>query len=142
VPGAGEPSRTREKKLQQQARIAATAPEPRVRIATGIASLFVMSASAMFIPFDDVLEFSLYDETDAERVVGHLAAGLDRDAHRVFYTVYARKSENPFDECIGQCEIPSGHPLFEAMVKLSASMMLKYRVDDAFKGFDKAYAEL
>jgi hypothetical protein len=114
----------------------------QVEEALDIASLFVMSASAMFIPFDDVLEFSLYDETDAERVVGHLAAGLVRDAHCVFYTVYARKSENPFDECIGQCEIPSGHPLFEAMVKLSASMMLKYRVDDAFKGFDKAYAEL
>jgi hypothetical protein len=44
--------------------------------------------------------------------------------------------------CVGQCEIPSGHALFEAMVRISASLMIRYKVSKAFSDFDAAYARL
>jgi hypothetical protein len=43
---------------------------------------------------------------------------------------------------VGQCEIQSGHVLFEAMVKLSASLMLRYKVNEAISDFETAFAKL
>lgn len=113
-----------------------------VEEALDVAALFVMSATAMFIPFDDVLEFTLPGPDGKNSSANHIAVGLERRARGVFYTVYAYSPGGRVGNCIGQCEIPSGHMLFEAMVKLSASLMLGYKVDQAFKDFDKAYALL
>lgn len=113
-----------------------------VEEALDIASLFVMSASAMFIPFDDVLEFSLPDPAAMENSVRRITAGLNRESGRVFYTVYAYEPGEYAGRCVGQCEIQSGHVLFEAMVKLSASLMLQYKVSQALSDFDAAYAQL
>ncbi|AHG38739.1 hypothetical protein N018_00200 [Pseudomonas syringae CC1557] len=110
-----------------------------VEEALDIASLFVMSVSAMFIPFDDVLEFSLHDFATGTSPVTQVTAGLNRGSHGVFYTVYAYE---PGGKCVGQCEILSGHALFEAMVKISASLMLRYNVKQSFKNFDEVYAKL
>ncbi|MET3456557.1 hypothetical protein [Pseudomonas kilonensis] len=120
----------------------ATPDLKEVEEALDIASLFVMSASAMFIPFDDVLEFSLPEPAATENSVKRITAGLNRDSDRVFYTVYAYEPGKSAGRCIGQCEILSGHVLFEAMVKLSASLMLKYRVDQAVSDFEAAYTQL
>lgn len=120
----------------------ATPELKNVEEALDIASLFVMSASAMFIPFDDVLEFSKPDSVSADVSVAHLTAGLRRESGRVFYTVYAYEPGEYAGRCVGQCQIPSGHVLFEAMVKLSASLMLRYKVEQALKNFVAAYAEL
>jgi hypothetical protein len=111
-----------------------------VEEALDIASLFVMSASAMFSPFDDVLEFSLPDPASAQGAVTHITAGLNRNAGRVFYIVYAYEPGGYAGRCVGQCEIESGHVLFEAMVKLSASMMLRYRVNQALSDFETAFS--
>ncbi|MGF6152219.1 hypothetical protein QFZ84_003208 [Pseudomonas fluorescens] len=113
-----------------------------VEEALDVASLFVMSASAMFIPFDDVLEFSLPESSVRDSSVTHIIVGLDREPRGVFYTVYAYETGDFSGRCVGQCEVPSGHILFEAMVKLSASLMLRYKVDQAFENFDKTYAQL
>lgn len=113
-----------------------------VKESLDIASLFVMSATAMFIPFDDVLEFSLPDSSVRDNSVARITVGLGREPRGVFYTVYAYEPDEFYGRCVGQCEIPSGHLLFEAMVKLSASLMLRYKVDQAFEDFDKAYAQL
>lgn len=119
------------------------APELKsVEEALDIASLFVMSASAMFIPFDDVLEFSRPDSVSSDVSVTHLTAGLRRESGRVFYTVYAYEPGEYAGRCVDQCQIQSGHILFEAMVKLSASLMLRYKVEQALKNFEAAYAEL
>jgi hypothetical protein len=107
-----------------------------------VASLFVMSASAMFIPFVDVLEFSLPETSDGDASVTHIIAGLYREPRGVFYTVYAYEPGDFSGRCVGQCEVPAGHMLFEAMVKLSASLMLRYKVDQALDNFEKTYAEL
>ena len=120
----------------------ATPELKNVEEALDIASLFVMSASAMFIPFDDVLEFSLPDLVVTESSVTHLSAGLNREPDRVFYTVYAYKPGGHGGSCVGQCEIKSGHVLFEAMVRLSASLMLRYKVNQALGDFEAAYARL
>lgn len=111
-----------------------------VEEALDIASLFVMSASAMFIPFDDVLEFSRTDLALEEGSVSHMTAGLNRESGRVFYRVYAYEPDENSGRCVGQCEIESGHVLFEAMVKLSASLMLRYKVGQALSEFDVAFA--
>jgi len=115
---------------------------PEVEEALDIASLFVLSASAMFIPFDDVLEFSLYGTSDTDTPIKQVTLGLDREAGRVYYRVYAYECGAEGNLCVGQCEIPSGHSLFDPMVKLSASMMLKYKVDQACKDFYAVYAAL
>jgi len=107
-----------------------------------IASLFVLSASAMFIPFDDVLEFSLYGASDTDTPIKQITVGLDREPGRVYYRAYAYECGADGNICVGQCEIPSGYPLFDSMVKLSASMMLKYREDQAFKDFYATYSML
>lgn len=107
-----------------------------------VAALFVMSASAMFIPFDDVLELSLPDSSFRDDSVTHITAGLRRESRGVFYMVYAYEPDDSIGRCVGQCEIPSGHILFEAMVKLSASLMLRYKVDQAIENFERAYAQL
>lgn len=113
-----------------------------VEEALDVASLFVLSATGMFIPFDDVLEFSLYGTSDAGIPIKQVTVGLDRDPERVYYTAYAYECGDDGNVCVGQCEIPSGHALFDPMVKLSASMMLKYRVDQACKDFDAAFSAL
>jgi len=114
-----------------------------VEEALDIASLFVMSASAMFIPFDDVLEFSRHEPPVVDSDVTHLTAGLSREeSGRVFYTVYAYEPGEYAGNCVGQCQIQSGHVLFEAMVKLSASLMLRYKVNQALSDFEAAYAQL
>jgi hypothetical protein len=113
-----------------------------VEDALDIASLFVMSATAMFIPFEDVLEFKRPGQLNADKPVTHMTAGLNREARGVFYTVYAYEPGAYGGHCVGQCEIPSGHVLFEAMVKLSASLMLRYKVSQAFSDFEAAYARL
>jgi len=120
----------------------ATPELEKVEEALDIASLFVMSASAMFIPFDDVLEFSLSDQDATDSSVTRITAGLNRESGRVFYTVYAYEPGEHAGRCVGQCEIQSGHVLFEAMVKLSASLMLRYKVNQALSDFDAAYAQL
>jgi hypothetical protein len=107
-----------------------------------IASLFVMSASAMFIPFEDVLEFSVPESAGRGSSVTHINVGLCREPRGVFYTVYAYEPDEYSSRCVDKCEIPSGHILFEAMVKLSASLMLRYKVDQAFESFDRAYGQL
>ena len=107
-----------------------------------IAGLFVMSASAMFIPFDDVLEFSLPESNVKDHSVTHITVGLCREPRGVFYTVYAYEPEDSYGRWVGQCENPSGHILFQAMVKLSASLMLRYKVDQALDNFEKVYAQL
>jgi len=107
-----------------------------------VASLFVMSASAMFIPFEDVLEFSLPESTGRGSSVTHIIVGLCREPRGVFYKVYAYEPDEYSGRCVDQCEIPSGHILFEAMVKLSASLMLRYKVEQAFECFEKAYARV
>ncbi|MBN6714050.1 hypothetical protein JSY17_08585 [Pseudomonas capsici] len=114
----------------------------KVEEALDVASLFVMSVSAMFIPFDDVLEFSISDRETADSSVTHISAGLRRESGRVFYTVYAYEPGTYAGRCVGQCEIQSGHALFEAMVKLSVSLMLRYKVNQALSDFDAAYAQL
>ena len=120
----------------------ATPDLKEVEEALDIATLFVMSASAMFIPFDDVLEFSLPETAATESSVKRMIAGLNRESGRVFYTVYAYESGEYAGRCIGQFELLSGHVLFEAMVKLSASLMLQYKVDQALSDFDAAYTQL
>ncbi|WP_460422980.1 hypothetical protein [Pseudomonas sp. ZL2] len=118
------------------------APELKaVEEALDIASLFVMSASALFVPFDDVLEFSRLDITDGNSHVTHMTVGLNRDSRGVFYIVYAYEPGERWGRCVGQCEIPSGHLLFEAMVKISASLMLRYRVNQALEDFGYAYTK-
>jgi hypothetical protein len=113
-----------------------------VEEALDIASLFVMSASAMFVPFDDVLEFSRLDIAAGDGHVTHMTVGLNREPRGVFYTVYAYEPGERWGRCVGQCEIPSGHLLFEAMVKVSASLMLRYRVSQALENFGYAYTKL
>ena len=113
-----------------------------VEEALDIASLFVMSVSAMFIPFDDVLEFTLPDRPVDGSCVTHITAGLKRESRGVFYIVYAYEPGKHGGHCVGQCEIQSGHVLFEKMVKLSASLMLRYRVNHSIREFEVAYAEL
>lgn len=113
-----------------------------VEEALDIASLFVMSASAMFIPFDDVLEFSLPEPATTENSVKRMTAGLNRESGRVFYTIYAYEPGEYAGRCVGQCEIQSGHVLFEVMVKLSASLMLQYKVSQALDDFYTTYAQL
>jgi hypothetical protein len=120
----------------------ATPDLKEVEEALDIATLFVMSASAMFIPFDDVLEFSLPETAATESSVKRMIAGLNRESGRVFYTVYAYESGEYAGRCIGQFELLSGHVLFEAMVKLSASLMLQYKVDQALSDFDAVYTQL
>jgi len=120
----------------------ATPELEKVEEALDVASLFVMSASAMFIPFDDVLEFSLPYLGVTENSVTHVSVGLNRELSRVFYTVYAYEPSEYGGRCVGQCEIQSGHILFEAMVKLSASLMLRYKVNQAIADFESAYAQL
>lgn len=120
----------------------ATPEFEKVVEALDIASLFVMSASAMFIPFGDVLDFSLPDHAVGESLVTHVSAGLNRESGRVFYTVYAYEPSEYAGRSVGQCEIQSGHILFEAMVKLSASLMLRYKVNQALVDFEAAYAQL
>ncbi|WP_431703353.1 MULTISPECIES: hypothetical protein [Pseudomonas] len=118
---------------------------PEIKIveeALDVASLFVMSASAMFIPFEDVLEFSLPNGPAEGSPVTHITAGLNRESRGVFYTVYAYEPGGYGGLCVGQCKIQSGHVLFESMVKLSASLMLRYKVNQALKDFDAAYAKL
>lgn len=115
------------------------APEiENVEEALDIASLFVMSASAMFIPFEDVLEFPHPESGGRAGAVTHITAGLNRKAGRVYYTVYAYEPREYAGHCVGQCEIESGHILFEAMVKLSASLMLRYKVNQALSDFERA----
>lgn len=109
-----------------------------VEEALDIASLFVMSASAMFIPFEDVLEFSHLESGVRKGSVTHITAGLNRNAGRVYYTFYAYEPGEYAAHCVGQCEIESGHVLFEAMVKLSASLMLQYKVNQALSDFKRA----
>lgn len=120
----------------------ATPELKNVEEALDIASLFVMSASAMFVPFDDVLEFSNPERPLTDTSVTHLAAELSREAGRVFYTVYAYEPGEYAGRCVGQCQIQSGHVLFEAMVKLSASLMLRYKVNQALCNFEAAYAQV
>lgn len=120
----------------------ATPELAKVEEALDIASLFVMSASAMFIPFDDVLEFSNHDVAVTEGSVTHISAGLNRKSGRVFYTVYAYGPGKYAECCVGQCEIQSGHVLFEAMVKLSASLMLRYKVNQALTDFETAFTTM
>jgi hypothetical protein len=43
----------------------------------------------MFIPFDDLAEFTRPDQPSPEPPVTHMTAGLDRKPRGVFYTVYA-----------------------------------------------------
>ncbi|WKW32699.1 hypothetical protein KIH13_01600 [Pseudomonas viridiflava] len=62
----------------------ATPELEKVEEALDTASLFVMSASAMFIPFDDVLEFSLPDLGVTDSSVIRVSAGLNRESSRVF----------------------------------------------------------
>lgn len=113
-----------------------------VKESLDIASLFVMSASALFIPFDDVLEFLLPESSDKDGSVTHITVGLQREPRGVFYSVYAYEPGDSFGRCVGQCEIPSGHILFEAMVKLSTALMLRYKIEQAIDHFEKAYAQL
>jgi len=120
----------------------ATPELEKVEEALDIASLFVMSASAMLIPFDDVLEFSLPDLGVTASSVTGVSAGLNRESGRVFYTVYAYEPGEYSRRCVGHCELQSGHVLFEAMVKLSASLMLRYKVNQALGNFEAAYARL
>lgn len=48
-----------------------------------------MSALAiLFIPFDDVLEFSLPGLGTTDSSVTHINAGLTQESGRVFYTIY------------------------------------------------------
>jgi hypothetical protein len=112
----------------------------KVEEALDIASLFVMSASAMFIPFEAVLEFSHPDPAVREGAVTNITAGLNRKSGRVYYTVYAYESGEYAGRCVGQCEIESGHVLFEAMVKLSASLMLRHKINKALSDFETAVA--
>ncbi|MBX8621078.1 hypothetical protein K4754_03455 [Pseudomonas glycinae] len=120
----------------------ATPELKNVEEALDIASLFVMSSSAMFVPFDDVLEFSRPEPQMADGAVALLTAGLRRESGRVFYNVYAYETGGYAGHCVGQCQIQSGHILFEAMVKLSASLMLRYKVNQAINDFEAAYAQL
>lgn len=113
-----------------------------VEEALDIASLFVFSSSAMFNPFDDVLEFSRYKASDKNTPIKQVSVGLTREAGRVFYTAYAYEGDAAHNVCVGKCEVTSGHPLFDPMVKISASMMQKYKVDQAFRGFEAIYATL
>lgn len=113
-----------------------------VEEALDIASLFVLSSSSMFTPFDDVLEFSLYKASDKSTPIKQVTVGLAQEAERVFYTAYAYEGDAAHNACVGKCEIPSGHPLFDSMVKISASMMQKYRVDQALRDFETVYATL
>lgn len=119
----------------------ATPDLKEIEEAMDIASLFVMSASAMFIPFDDVLEFSLPDPDATDSSVKRVTAGLNRESGRVFYTVYAYERSEHAERCAGHCEIQSGHVLFEAMVRISASLMLRYKVNQALIDFEAAYAQ-
>ncbi|CAI8749380.1 hypothetical protein [Pseudomonas sp. IT-P260] len=107
-----------------------------------IASLYLFSSSAMFIPFDDVLEFSLYKASNKNSPIKQVSVGLAREAGRVFYTAYVYEGDAAHSSCVGKCEIPSGHPLFDPMVKISASMMQKYKVDQAFRDFETVYATM
>lgn len=52
--------------------------------------------------------------------------------------IYAYEPGEYAAHCVGQCEIESGHVLFEAMVKLSASLMLQYKVNQALSDFKRA----
>jgi hypothetical protein len=88
------------------------------------------------------LEFSLPELPVTDGPVTHLSAGLSRESGRVFYTVYAYEPGEYAGRCVGQCQIQSGHVLFEAMVKLSASLMLRYKVNQALSDFEAAYAQL
>jgi hypothetical protein len=113
-----------------------------VEEAMDVAALFVMSATALFIPFEDELQFSLYDRVDSEIPARYILVGLNTEEGAVFYTAYAYETASPRDVCIGECKIQSGHALFDSMVKLSASLMLRYKVDQALKGFEETYAAL
>ena len=106
-----------------------------------VASLFVMSASALFIPFDDVLEFFVPDPDDKADEIKSVTVGLNRKAGKVFYTVYLYVDAEQGSQCVAQCEIPSGSVLFEAMVKLSVSLMLKYRVPEAIRNFQISFRD-
>ncbi|MBN3967024.1 hypothetical protein IMW75_17295 [Pseudomonas gregormendelii] len=111
----------------------------QVEDALDIARLFVMSTSAMFTPFEDTLEFSLR-KASVPHPIKYLTAGLNREAGSVFYTVYVYGGDGY--NSLSQCTIPSGHVLFDQLVKLSASLMMKYNVDQACKDFDAVYAAL
>lgn len=106
------------------------------------ATLFVMSATALFIPFEDALQFSLYERRNSDNPDRYILVGLSREEGAVFYTAYAYETASPNDLCIGECKIPSGHVLFDSMIKLSASLMLRYKVDQAIKGFEEVYIAL
>ena len=62
-----------------------------VEEALDIATLFVLSSSVMFIPFDDVLEFSLYKASNKKTPIKQVTVGLAREAGRVFYTAYVNR---------------------------------------------------
>ncbi|KAA0975704.1 hypothetical protein [Pseudomonas sp. ANT_H12B] len=109
----------------------------QVEDALDIASLFVMSSSAMFTPFEDALQFSLR-KASVPHPIKYLTVGLNREANSVFYTAYVYGVDN--SECLGRCTIQSGHLLFDQLVKLSTSLMMKYKVDQACKDFDAVYA--
>lgn len=119
-----------------------TPDEASVEEALDIAGLFVMSVSAMFNPFDDELQFSFYDGDNSDKPSSFLAVGLVREERGVFYKAYASESNGLDDECVGSCEIPSGHALFESMVKLSSALILKYRKEQAFLDFEATYSSL
>ncbi|MHC8321412.1 hypothetical protein ACYZT4_12080 [Pseudomonas sp. GB2N2] len=111
----------------------------QVEDALDVASLFVLSSSVMFTPFEDALEFSLR-KASVLHPIKYLTVGLSREASSVFYKVYVYGADN--SECLGCCNIQSGHLLFDQLVKLSASLMMKYKVDQACKEFDAVYATL
>ncbi|EIK97681.1 hypothetical protein PMM47T1_04194 [Pseudomonas sp. M47T1] len=113
-----------------------------VKEALDISSLFVMPASAMFVPFDDVLEFSLPDIAAPGQEVTHFTVGLNREDRGVFYRLYAYGAGSFCGRCVSQCEIPSGHIVFEAMVRLSAALMLQYKIDEALRNLEEAFAQM
>lgn len=115
---------------------------PEVEEAMDVASLFVMSATALFIPFDDEMRFSIYEQPNLPKPARYITVGLNREREKVFYTVYAYETASPKDVCLGECTIPAGHSLFDSMVKLSASLMLRFKVAQALKSFEETYAAL
>ena len=110
--------------------------------AVDTASLFVMSARALFIPFEDELQFSLYEGVGSMSPDQYILLGLNKAEGLVFYPVYAYEVASPTDLRLGECKISSGHPLFDSMIKLSAALMLRYKVDQAIKSFEKTYTAL
>ncbi|MCY1416439.1 hypothetical protein D9M71_319450 [compost metagenome] len=66
-----------------------------VKESLDIASVFVMSATAMFIPFDDVLEFSLPESSVRDNSVRALLSGWT-ESLGVFFTPSMRMSSTSF----------------------------------------------